>query len=62
MIMSMFKRVILIINDLIIFYKNLKKLIYQDNNLLSHKMNFLFISNLNAFIYIKLYDCMLLGF
>ena len=54
MIIFLFKRIFLIFHILMTFYENFIKLIYQENNLLRHKMNFLFIYNLKAFIYTKL--------
>ena len=40
---TMFTSIFLIFHDLISFYENFMIFIYEENNLLSHKMNFLFI-------------------
>ena len=51
MIICILTRIFLILNDLILFYKNFMTLIYQENNLLGHKMNYLFIADLR-YIYL----------
>ena len=51
MIICILTRILLILNDLILFYKNFMTFIYQENNLLGHKINYLFISDLR-YIYL----------
>ena len=60
MIISMLTSVFSIFHDLITFYVNfvtffITFLIYQENNLLSHKIKYLFISNLKYNIYTKIF-------
>ena len=60
MIIFELKKICFIFHDLITFHEKFKTLIYQDNDLLRYKMNFLLISNFKCmYLHKIIYESMI---